>query len=391
MIYLDNAATTQIYPEVIDAMEPYLKSSFGNVGSIYRLGNKSAHAIEQAREQVSKFIGCDPQNIIFTSGGTESNNQVFFGLRRYLLEKEKTHIITSTVEHDSIIHSLEALMSENEMLIKSQFCVDFLGVNDECVVSLKEIENLINVKTGLVSIMYVNNETGATNPIEEIGKICNQHNILFHTDCVQAAGLQDIDVKKIGCDFLSISSHKIHGPKGMGALYVKDMSILSPLINGGMSQEFGLRGGTENVAGIVGFGKACEIATNRLEDNKKNISNLINTFLFNLQKYAKKYNMENRFRVNCTSFPTKIISLRIVGIDAQTLLLILDNNGVCVSTGSACKSHENIPSRVLTAMGLSDEGARETIRISFSDQNTEEEVKEAAMKLVDCVSMLEIL
>lgn len=391
MIYLDNAATTMMYPEVLNAMKPYMGKQYGNAGTLYALGRESREAMDKARCQVASLLKCSPENIIFTSGGTESNNTVIFGLRRHLMEQGKTQIISSKVEHDSIIHALEALSRENEMLIKPVFDVRYLGVNRECRVQTEDLEKSITDETGLVSIMFVNNETGAQNPVEEIGAICKRSGILFHTDCVQAAGLQDIDVNKINCDFLSISSHKIHGPKGIGALYVRDRSIIEPIIHGGFSQEFGLRGGTENVAGIVGFGKACEMARDNLKFNQILIGNIVKRFIYALHYYAEEEGLSENVSFNLVERQTKTLSLLIKNCDAQTVVLMLDNIGICVSAGSACRNSLNEPSRVLSAMGLSEDGARSTIRISFSALNTQVEAVDAAREIITCAKQLSVL
>lgn len=387
MIYLDNAATTQIHPTVLDAMMPYLTDFYGNAGSLYSLGRKSAGAIENARKQVADFIGCTPEHIIFTSGGTESNNMVFAGLRNYLIDNNKTHIIASAVEHDSVINSVNALVKSTERnkkdCIKPVFYSDFLPVNNKCQVSIESVKELIGENTGLVSVMYVNNETGAINPVNEVGTICKENDVLFHTDCVQAAGMNPIDVEEMNCDFLSISSHKIHGPKGVGALYVRDISLITPMINGGAMQEYGLRGGTENIAGIVGFGKACEIARkNQQIDAGKFIVELKNEFLQHLS------NSKYMFYLNSYSQYSKVINFRVDDIDAQTLLLMLDNKGICVSAGSACRSHESEPSRVLLATGLTPEQSRGSIRISFSTLNNIKDAKLASEAIIDCVKIL---
>lgn len=391
MIYLDNAATTKMYPEVLKTMLPYMKEQYGNAGTLYTLGREAGEAIDKARHQVACLLKCSPENIIFTSGGTESNNAVIFGLRRYLIEQEKTQIISSKVEHDSIIHALYALSQENKMLIKPVFDVHLLGVNRECRVEIEDLEKSISDKTGLVSIMFVNNETGAQNPVEEIGELCKQNGVLFHTDCVQAAGLQDIDVGKINCDFMSISSHKIHGPKGIGALYIRNKNVLNPIIHGGTSQEFGLRGGTENVANIVGFGEACEMAQDNLKFNQVLIHNIVSKFIDAIYYYAEEADLSENIRFNLVENQTKTLSMLIKNCDAQTLVLMLDNFGVCVSAGSACRSSLNEPSRVLTAMGLSDDEARSTIRISFSTLNTQVEVVDAAREIITCAKQLIML
>lgn len=252
MIYLDAAATTQIDRRVLESMMPYLTTQYGNAGTLYKFGRAANEALQSARAQVSRFVGADNGSIIFTSGGSESNNLVFHGAKEYLKRIGRTHVLVSAVEHDSVLRAAESLTKEG-------FDVGYIPVQGDGSVSLTTLEGLLRPDTGLVSVMYVNNETGTVNPVCDIGSLCMKHGVLFHTDCVQAAGCHPINVVEIGCDFLSVSSHKIHGPKGVGALYVKDMATVAPLIHGGSEQEFGLRGGTENVAGIVGFGRACEI------------------------------------------------------------------------------------------------------------------------------------
>lgn len=392
MIYLDNAATTQILPEVLDAMMPYLKEEYGNAGVLYGLGRRSAKAIAEARQQVASLIECEPEQIIFTSGGSEANNLVFTGLRPYLLANGKTHIIASAVEHESVIKSIKSICNplclNTENVIKSDFGATFLGVNQNCEVSVADLAGSIIPQTGLVSVMYVNNETGAINPIHKFGKLCHDRGVLFHTDCVQATGFQDISVGDIDCDFLSISSHKINAPKGVGALYAKDTSILSPIIHGGTTQEFGLRGGTENVAGIVGFGKACEISKKNLKANREKANNL--RILFEKALISHLYNagIIDIFHINSKSDYSKISNIRFNGIDGQTLLLLLDTKQIYVSAGSACRSYEDKPSYVLLAMGMSDNDARNSIRVSFSHTQDEAQVLQAAKVIAKCVKTL---
>lgn len=392
MIYLDNAATTQIHPEVLDAMLPYLTEEYGNAGAMYGLGRRAANAVAEARRQVANLIGCEPSQVIFTSGGSEANNLVFSGLRPYLLANGKTHIITSAVEHDSVLKAVKSvcnpLCCNTKNVIKSDFYATFLGVNSKCEVSIEGLIDSINERTGLVSVMYVNNETGATNPVHTIGRICNQRNVLFHTDCVQAAGFQNINVNSIGCDFLSISSHKINAPKGIGALYVRDLSTLSPIIHGGESQEFGYRGGTENVPGIVGFGKACDILTRNIKPDSQRANELKNIFITSLRKCLSDIGLKNIMHINSATERSKILNLRFDNVDGQTLLLMLDANGICVSAGSACNSHESKPSHVLKAMGLTDDEARDSIRVSFSHLQKTEEVVQAAKIMSHCIHIL---
>lgn len=372
MIYLDAAATTQLDTRVLESMMPYLTTQYGNAGTLYKFGRAANEAVQEARARVSRFVGGNQDSIIFTSGGSEANNLVFHGVKDYLKRIGRTHILVSAVEHDSVLRAAESL-------IKEDFGVEYIPVLSNGTVSVTAIEKALRPDTGLISVMYVNNETGVENPVSDIGSLCLKHGVLFHTDCVQAAGCQPINTTEIGCDFLSISSHKIHGPKGVGALYAKDASILSPLIYGGDEQEFGLRGGTENVAGIVGFGKACELSHAQRTEDKTTVSMLKQRFVTELQNHVGA----DTIHINGTSLmaPGKTVNLRIDGVDNESLILMLDNMDVCISAGSACRSHESKPSHVLTAMGLSTEEARSSIRVSFSRMNTMEEVVEAAQMM----------
>ena len=398
MIYLDNAATTQIHPEVLEAMMPYLKNEYGNAGTLYGLGRNAANAITHARQQVADFIGASPEQIIFTSGGSEANNLVFKGVKSYLEKIGKKHIIVSAVEHDSVLKAAYSLckphthpcpMSE----IKDEFYTQLLNVNTSGIIDLELLQGLLDDdKVGLVSVMYVNNETGAVNPIKKIGAMCKARGILFHTDCVQAAGCHAIDVEDFQCDFLSMSAHKIHGAKGTGALFVKNKDVLTSLISGGATQEFGLRGGTENVAGIVGFGKACEIIRNDFTTYRTAPQAFKRLFFWQLKEELTKYGLENIVHVNgaCAISPGKTLNLRFENVDGETLLLMLDAKGIYVSAGSACRSHESKPSHVLLEMGLSADEARDSIRISFSAMNNSDEVKEAAVEFANCISILHV-
>lgn len=379
MIYLDNAATTQLDPRVLESMMPYLTTQYGNAGTLYKFGRAANTAVQEARARVAQFIGGNQDNIIFTSGGSEANNLVFHGVKDYLKRIGRTHILVSAVEHDSVLRAAESLT-------KDGFDVEYIPVLGNGTVPSAAVERALRADTGLVSVMYVNNETGVENPVDDIGSICLKHDILFHTDCVQAAGCHPIDATNIGCSFLSISSHKIHGPKGVGALYVKDTSLLSPLICGGHDQEFGLRGGTEDVAGIVGFGKACELSSAQLTEDRTTVSMLKQRFVTELQGHLG----DDAVHINGTSLlaPGKTINLRLDGVDNESLILMLDNMDICVSAGSACQSHESKPSHVLTAMGLTTEEARSSIRVSFSRMNTVDEVMDAARIMASFIDVL---
>ena len=385
MIYLDNAATTQIAPEVLDAMMPYLTEEFGNAGSLHSLGRRAADAIAKARKQVADCIGAKPEQIIFTSGGTEANNFVFKGLAPYLKSQNKTHIITSKIEHDSVLNTVK------EMNIKHGFDVSYLDITNGRVLEIDQREQeTLNENIGLVSVMYVNNETGLVNNIRQACVFAHTNGALFHTDGVQALGSIEIDVDELGCDFLSLSSHKIHGAKGTGALYVRNPEILGSLLTGGEEQEFGHRGGTENVAGIVGFGKACELTTLNFEQNRNRVMYLKRLFYDVLLHNLTECGLGMYLHLNGTSpyHNGKILNLRFEGVDAQTLVLYLDNNGVCVSAGSACRSHESEPSNTLLAIGLTPDEARSSVRFSFSHYLTDEQVFEAAKTTAYAVQVL---
>lgn len=374
MIYLDNASTTEIDGAVLEEMLPYLKDRYGNAGNIYKLGRESMKAISNARRKVADFINASPEQIIFTSGGTESNNTV---IRQIC----SGNMICSDIEHDSVIEAMaQHSMSDGISTTIVPVRVDSGTVNPLSLMSA------IDKETKLVSIMYVNNELGTVNPVRELAEICHEKNVLFHTDCVQAAACKKIDVKKIGCDFLSISGHKIHAPKGIGALYVKDIKKLRPLIVGGKAQENGLRGSTQNVASIVALGKACELQNIWLKSNSEaKYSEFAEIF--------KRALAESKidFKINCESSKektNKVLSITIPGIDGESLVLMLDTKDVCISSGSACKAHETKASRVLKAIGLSDEEAHNTVRISFGKYNTVSEVETAARLLVNQVETL---
>lgn len=383
MIYLDSAATTRVSREVLDAMMPYLTEEYGNAGTLYALGRSAAAAVGKAREQMGCLFGCEPDHVIFTSGGSESNNTVFKGLRQKLLKNGKRHLVVSAVEHDSVLKSAESLA-------KDGFYITYVEPGRDGIIQPDAVEKAIQEDTGLVSVMYVNNETGAVNDIRSIGQICRVHSVLFHADCVQAAGQYPLDVDGNCVDFASVSSHKIYGPKGVGALFIRSLDIL-PLVCGGSEQEFGLRGGTENVPGIVGFGKACEAAEENIRGNTIEVSVLKQKFYTRLIDELDGCGLGREY-VHVNGRPViesgKVLSLRFDGVDAETLLLMLDTKGVCVSAGSACSSHEAKPSHVLTAMGLSRDEARSAIRFSFSKYNTTEEIESAAQITASCIFAL---
>lgn len=385
MIYLDNAATTMVSAAVLEAALPFMAEKFGNPGSLYGLGREARKAVDSAREQTAALFGCSAGQILFTSGGSEANSTVFRGVESALRAIGKTHILISGAEHESVFRSAMALE-------KKGFRVQLIPVSGSGTVNPRVLEDMLREDTGLVSVMYVNNETGAVNPVEEIGKICAYRDILFHTDCVQAAGTQKINVDQIGCDYASVSAHKLHGLKGTGALYVKGNTIeFEPLVYGGKDQEFGKRGGTENVPGIVSLGKACALAAMGQEENLIKVSIMRQRFYTRLLKELSLRGVpDDTVHTNGPPpvVPGKILNLTVRGVDAQTLILFLDSLGVCISAGSACHSNAIEPSRVLTAMGLSEEEARQSIRVSFSETNVEEEVESAAVTMANCIQLL---
>lgn len=376
-------------------MIPYLKENYGNPGSLHDMGRKSACAVASARENVASLINAEPNQIIFTSGGSEANNMVFSGTKDYLIRNGKTHIITTPIEHDSILRTVSEIYNDHysredeSQLFKVQYVRPrrYSSVRSNAVI--KKIKK--DLLTGLVSVMHTNNETGISNHISKVGLYCEQNGVLFHTDCVQSASCRLIDVKELHCDYLSLSSHKIHGPKGVGALYVRDKRTLSPIIYGGSEQEFGLRGGTENVASIVGFGMACKILKRDRFEDFQYISRLKRLLYIKIKNQMHDAGLGERIHINGKvdlSDYGKIINLSFDGVDAETLLMMLDARGICVSAGSACTSRESEPSHVLLAMGIDAERARSSLRFSVSKMNTVEEIEKASKIIVDCVKLL---
>lgn len=374
MIYLDNAATTKIDDEVLDEMMPYLTNKYGNPSSMYKLGQESKKAIEIARERVARFIHAEnADQIVFTSGGTEANNIAL------LANSYHRWIQVSNIEHDSI----------QNLAYGYDYFNGFITTDNNGKITSDIFKKELKHNTRLISVMFVNNEIGSINPIENIGRFCRENGIAFHSDCVQAAGCIPIDVNELYLDLASISSHKIYGPKGVGALYIRDPSLVCDLSDagrfGGEHQEFGVRPGTENVAGIVGFGKACELLTGNELNLNNSIMNIKREFWKSLNYHVDKYGMKGLLHDNAHSSEShgKVLNFRIDGIDAETMILMLSAMDICVSAGSACRSLEQEPSRVLTAIGLTDDQARDSIRVSFSKYNTEEEIKDAAMIIAE--------
>ena len=361
MIYLDNAASTQIHDDVLDSMLPYLKEQYGNPSSIHRYGRLTRKAIHKARKQIASLINADPAEILITSGGTESNNTALVGISSQFPDSQ---IITSSIEHDAILEPCKKLNSKG-------FQVDYLPVDKSGMINIEDLKNMISKKTSLVSVMFGNNEVGTIQPISEITKICHENNVFFHTDAVQAVGKLPVDVKKLDVDLLSISSHKLYGPKGVGALYIKDGVKIDPIILGG-GQEFRLRSGTENVASIVGFGQACEIAQNHLIEN----ISLVKKLQTILVKKVLDETPEVTFNGHSESRLTNNAHFTFLGVNGEDLIIKLDEYGIAASTGSACSVNTQKASHVLESMGFSLEQITGSLRLTVGIFNTENEINE---------------
>ncbi len=361
LIYVDNSATTPISKEVLDAMMPWLTEGYGNASSIYSKGREAGWALKGAREKIAEILGAQPNEIYFTSGGSESDNWAIKGAAATMAKRDKKHIITSAFEHHAVLHSCAALE-------KQGFEVTYVPVHENGIVRVEDIEAAIRPDTGLVTIMYANNEIGTIQPIKEIGELCRKHKIWFHTDAVQAFGHVPINVEEQNIDMLSISGHKIHAQKGVGLLYVKKGVVLPNLIDGG-AQERGKRAGTENIAGIVGLAKAMEIASQNIEQRGERTKVLRDKLIDNILKIERtRLNGDREQRLPGN------VNISIEGIEGESLLLSLDMYGICASSGSACTSGSLDPSHVLLAIGLCHEVAHGSLRISLSDENTMEDV-----------------
>lgn len=373
--YFDHAATTKVKEEVLTEMLPYFSENYGNPSSLYSVGRISKKAIEEARKKVASLLNANPNEIYFTGCGSESDNTIIKGIA-YRQQRRGKHIITSQIEHPAVLHTCQALE-------KQGFEVTYLGVNKEGIISIEELRNAIRNDTILISIMFANNEIGSIQPIEMISKIARMYNITFHTDAVQACGNIPIDVKKMGIDSLSLSGHKLYAPKGIGALYVRNGIEFEKFMDGG-HQEKNKRSGTENVAGIVGLGKACELAKINLTAHRNHLKELRDYFIAQVQEKIQgaKLNggMQYRLPGNANfSFPS---------IDGEALLLNLDAKGICASSGSACTSGSSAPSHVLSSIGLSDDLARSSLRVTFGEENTKEDVDFLVESLVEIIQKL---
>ena len=360
-VYADNAATTAVSPQVLEAMLPYYKEVYGNPSSLYSVGQKAKAALEEARQTVAACLGAEAGEIYFTSCGTESDNWAIKGAAHAMRKKGKDHIITSAFEHHAVLHTCQALEKEG-------FTVTYLPVHENGIVRPEELEAAITDKTGLVTIMYANNEIGTIQPIPEIGAICKKHGVWFHTDAVQAVGNVHIHVKEQNIDMLSLSGHKFHAPKGVGALYIRRGIAIPNLLDGG-AQERGKRGGTENVAQIVGLAAGLKEACATIDQRVARLSPLRDKLMDGLLKIDRcRVNGDREHRLPGN------VSMCFQGVEGESLLLMLDLKGISASSGSACTSGSLDPSHVLLSIGLPHEVAHGSLRLSFGDYNTMEDV-----------------
>ncbi len=360
-VYADNAATTAVSPEVLEAMLPFYREAYGNPSSLYGLGQKAKAALEEARASIARCLGAASNEIYFTGCGSESDNWAIKGAAHTLRKKGKDHIITTAFEHHAVLHTCAALEKEG-------FSVTYLDVHRNGIVRPEEVEAAITDHTALVTIMYANNEIGTIQPVSEIGTICKKHGVLFHTDAVQAVGNVEINVKEQNIDLLSLSGHKLHAPKGVGALYIRNGTVLQNLLDGG-AQERNKRAGTENVAGIVGLSVAMQHACSTIEDRAARLTPLRDKLIEGLAKIPLSHlngDRDHRLPGN--------VSFCFEGVEGESLLLMLDMKGICASSGSACTSGSLDPSHVLLSIGLPHEVAHGSVRLSLGDCNTEEDV-----------------
>ncbi len=374
MIYLDNNGTTQVLPEVIEAMMPYFTTDWGNPSSSYKFGSKLKTVIETARDQVADLIGAHPREVIFTSCGTESNNAAIHAALK--AHPGKRHIVTSAVEHSSVLNYCMALEKEG--------CrVTYLPVDRDGLLKLADLENAIGDETAIVSLMWANNETGVLFPVKEIAEICRSRCVLYHCDAVQAAGKTVIDVQKTPADYLSLTGHKFHAPKGIGTLYVRRKTPISPYLYGG-HQERGLRGGTESVPLIVGMGKAAQLARKHLPDYEKKVRPLRDKLEDGILNSIPntELNGHKTQRLANTS------NITFDGIESEALLILLDKEGICASSGSACLADSDEPSHVIKAMKPESAASRQMIRFSLDVSNSQKEVEQIVAAVQHCVRTL---
>ena len=374
-IYADNAATTKMSRSAIEAMLPYMSEVYGNPSSLHSEGQAAAEALAKARETVASRLGCTAREIIFTSGGSEADNQAIVTAAKIGEKKGKKHIISTAFEHHAVLHALEALE-------KQGFEVTYLPINDNGIVKVEDVKNAIRPETCLVTVMYANNEIGTVQPIAEIGAVCREAGVLFHTDAVQAVGHLEINVEKENIDMLSLSAHKFHGPKGIGVLYAKKGIILQNLIYGG-AQERGKRAGTENIPAIMGMAAALDEACENIAENSAKLTALRNRLIEGLLSIPHSIlngDAENRLPGN--------VNVCFEGIEGESLLLLLDDKGIAASSGSACTSGSLDPSHVLLALGRPHDVAHGSLRLSLCEENTAEEIEYIIESVKDVVSLL---
>lgn len=373
--YFDHAATTAVKEEVLKEMIPYYCIEYGNASSLYSIGRKSRKILENSREKVARVLNCKPKEIYFTSCGSESDNLAIKGIARKHKNKGK-HIITTKIEHPAVLNTCKSLE-------KDGFVVTYLGVDKEGFISLEELKNSIREDTILISIMFANNEIGTIEPIKEIGRIAKEKGVIFHTDCVQAVGNVKIDVKELGIDLLSLSSHKFYGPKGVGAIYINENVEFEKIQDGG-HQEKNKRAGTENIAGIVGLAKAIELAYKNLEKYNNKLINLRDFYFDEITKNIPNVKIngskEKRLPGNAN------VSFK--NINGEQLLLELDSLGICASSGSACTSGQSEPSHVLTAIGLNAEYIQGSLRTTFGEENTKEDVEFLIKSIIEITNKI---
>lgn len=395
-IYADNAATTKMSKTVVEAMLPYMEMVYGNPSSLHTMGQQAKEALEAARERIAKCIGCKAREITFTSGGSEADNQAIVSAAKIGERKGKKHIISTKIEHHAVLHTLDKLEKEG-------FEITLLEVDEQGMITAEQVKEAIRLDTCLVTVMYANNEIGTILPIAQIGEICKESGVLFHTDAVQAVGHLPVDVKKDGVDMLSFSAHKFHGPKGIGALYVKKGIVLSSLVEGG-AQERGKRAGTENLPAIVGMAVALEEACEKMQENTEKLLRLQSRLIKGLAQIPHSLlngsiDMEELQDTMCdvaqdASERKKLcrlpgnISFCFEGIEGEAMLLLLDDKGICASSGSACTSGSLDPSHVLLAIGRPHEIAHGSLRLSLSAENTKEEVDDMIAAVTDVVTYL---
>ena len=374
-IYLDNAATTKMSRGAICAMTPYFDEIYGNPSSLHSAGQAAAEALADARERIARCIGADAREITFTSGGSEADNQAIVSAAKNGEKNGKRHIVSTAIEHHAVLHTLKKLEAEG-------FEITLLDVGEKGIVDLKQVKDAIRPDTCLVTVMYANNEIGTIQPITEIGAICRERGVPFHTDAVQAAGHLHIDVVKQNIDMLSISAHKFHGPKGVGLLYAKRTTRLWNIIEGG-AQERGRRAGTENIPAIMGMAAALEDACEKIDENAAKLTAMRDRLISELSKIPHSIlngDEKNRLPGN--------VNFCFEGIEGESLLLLLDDRGVCASSGSACTSGSLDPSHVLLAIGRPHEIAHGSLRLSLSEENTDEEIEHTIKAVTEVVDHL---